>query len=229
VRLYLIRHGQAGSRDNYDMLSETGAEQARRLGEHLRAAGVTFQAAFAGAMRRQQETARVALGQIPGAPELTIDPRWNEFNLEGLWRSLAPRLLESGGDFAREYEAHAARTDLDRVMTPCDIELIRAWVRNHHACEDVEPWPDFRARVEAARGELARFGPGETVAVFTSATPTAVWCGSALEVDERRIFRIAGVLYNSSYSTLRLSGEELTLFSLNNVPHLGEARLRTFR
>jgi broad specificity phosphatase PhoE len=151
VRLYLIRHGQAGSRDNYDMLSETGVEQARRLGEHLRAAGVTFQAAFAGAMRRQQETARVALGQIPGAPELTIDPRWNEFNLEGLWRSLAPRLLESDGDFARQYEAHAARTDLDRVMTPCDIELIRAWVRNHHACEDVEPWPDFRARVEAAR------------------------------------------------------------------------------
>ena len=67
------------------------------------------------------------------------------------------------------------------------------------------------------------------MAVFTSATPTAVWCGSALEVDERRIFRIAGVLYNTSFSTLRLRDEELTLFSLNNTPHLREAWLRTFR
>jgi len=85
------------------------------------------------------------------------------------------------------------------------------------------------ARVEAPRPELGRFGPGESVAVFTSATPTAVWCGSALEVDERRIFRIAGVLYNTSFSTVRLRDDELTLFSLNNIPHLADAALRTFR
>jgi broad specificity phosphatase PhoE len=229
VRIYLIRHGQAGPRENYDVLSETGVEQARRLGEHLRAAGVTFQAALAGAMRRQQETARLALGELPGAPELSIDPRWNEFSLEELWKSLAPRLIESDAEFARQYEAHAANPDVDRVMTSCDVELIRAWVRNHHACDGVEPWPEFRARVEAARADLARFGRGETVAVFTSATPTAVCCGSALEVDEQRIFRIAGVLYNSSYSTLRLRDDELTLFSLNNIPHLPEPGLRTFR
>jgi broad specificity phosphatase PhoE len=229
VRIYLIRHGQAGSRENYDMLSETGVEQARRLGLHLRETGVTFQAALAGGMRRQQETARLVLGELRNAPELSIDARWNEFSLESLWKSLAPRLIESDAEFARHYEAHAANPDLDRVMTSCDIELIRAWVRNGHPCEDIEPWPEFRSRVEAARAELGRFGPGQTVAVFTSATPTAVCCGSALEVDERRIFRIAGVLYNSSYSTLRLSGGEMTLFSLNNVPHLPEADLRTFR
>ena len=31
--IYLIRHAQAGSRDNYDVLSELGHEQARLLGE----------------------------------------------------------------------------------------------------------------------------------------------------------------------------------------------------
>src|SRR5438128_5480803 len=102
-------------------------------------------------------------------------------------------------------------------------------MRNHHACDGVEPWTEFRSRVEAPRDELAAFGPGESVAVFTSATPTAVWCGSALQVDDRGIFRIAGVLYNSSFSTLRLRGEELTLSSMNNTPHLEDPSLRTFR
>jgi len=114
-------------------------------------------------------------------------------------------------------------------MTSCDVELIRAWMRNRHPCEGVEPWTEFRGRVEAPRAELSRYGPGESVAVFTSATPTAVWCGLALDVDEPRIFRIAGVLYNASFSTLRLRGDDLTLFSMNNTPHLPDAALRTFR
>ncbi len=131
---------------------------------------------------------------------------------------------------ARDYEAlHSPNPNLDRVMTTCDVQLIRAWIANHPGCDGVEPWSEFRARVEEPRAEISAFGPGETIAVFTSATPTAVWCGSALGVDERRIFRIAGVLHNTSFSTLRLRDGELTLFTLNNSPHLRDAALRTFR
>ncbi len=209
MQLYLIRHGQAGARDNYDLLSSLGQRQARLLGEYFRSAGVSFRAA---------------------APEIRTDARWNEFSLEGLWKTLAPQLLAENEQFARDYHTlHAPHPNIDRVMTSCDVELIRAWIRNHHPCEGVEPWTEFRGRVEASRSDLAGYGPGESVAVFTSATPTAVWCGSALEVDERRIFRIAGVLGNTSFSTLRLRDGELTLFSLNNTPHLREAALRTFR
>ena len=223
MQLYLIRHGQAGARDNYDLLSSLGQRQARLLGEYLRSA-------YAGSMRRQRETAEIVLAKMTHAPEIRTDARWNEFSLEGLWKTLAPQLLAENEQFARDYHTlHAPHPNIDRVMTSCDVELIRAWIRNHHPCEGVEPWTEFRGRVEASRSDLAGYGPGESVAVFTSATPTAVWCGSALEVDERRIFRIAGVLGNTSFSTLRLRDGELTLFSLNNTPHLREAALRTFR
>jgi len=230
VQLYLIRHGQAGSRDNYDLLSELGRRQARLLGAYFRSAGVSFRAAYAGSMRRQQETAEIVLGELPEKPEIRTDARWNEFSLEGLWKTLAPRLMRENEQFARDYESlHAANPHIDRVMTPCDVELIRAWVRNHHPCEGVEPWTAFRQRVEAPRPDLTSYRSGESVAVFTSATPTAVWCGSALEVEDRRIFRIAAVLCNTSFSTLRLREDELTLFSFNNLPHLQEPSLRTFR
>lgn len=230
MQLYLIRHGQAGSRDDYDRLSDLGKRQAQLLGEYFRSAGVSFCAAYAGGMRRQRETAEIVLGELQDGPETGTDARWNEFSLEGLWKTLAPRLIAENEQFARDYHAsHAPNPNIDRVMTSCDVELIRAWMRNHHPCDGVEPWTEFRSRVEAPRPDLAAYGPGESVAVFTSATPTAVWCGSALEVDERKIFRIAGVLGNTSYSTLRLRDGELTLFSLNNVPHLREAALRTYR
>ncbi len=60
--LYLIRHGQAGTRENYDSLSELGRRQARLLGEHLR--GIEFAAAYSGSLARQRATAAEAL---PGA------------------------------------------------------------------------------------------------------------------------------------------------------------------
>ena len=230
MQIYLIRHGQAGSREYYDLLSETGKTQARLLGSYLRAAGIRFQAAYAGSMRRQQETATLVLGEMHDGPPLRIDPRWNEFSLESLWQKLGPRMIEGTPEFARNYELlHAANPHIDRVMTVCDVELIRAWIANHFECEEVETWPGFRQRVEAPRPDLAQYGAGESIAVFTSATPTAIWCGGALGVEERKIFHIAGVLYNSSFSTIRLRDGETTLFSLNNTPHLRDASLRTFR
>ena len=40
---------------------------------------------------------------------------------------------------------------------------------------------------------------------------------------------MAGVLMNASFSTLRVRGREVRLFSFNNSPHLDDPELRTFR
>jgi len=228
--LYLIRHGQAGSRDHYDQLSETGQRQAVLLGRHFRASGVRFDAAYSGSLERQRQTAALVLEALPGAPEVRVDPRWNEFDLDSLWKKLAPRLIATDEEFARNYERlHRNNPGIDRVMTVCDIELIRTWTRETHPCNGLESWSEFRRRVEAPLAGLAGHGPDEVIAVFTSATPLAVWSGMALGLDVRGIFRILGVLMNSNYSTFRLRGQELSLLSLNNTPHLTDPALRTLR
>src|SRR5438874_10263663 len=84
MQLYLIRHGQAGSRDNYDQLSEIGRKQSVLLGEYFRSAGIRFQAAYSGGMQRQRTTAELVLAGLESPPPLQVDPRWNEFSLEGL-------------------------------------------------------------------------------------------------------------------------------------------------
>jgi broad specificity phosphatase PhoE len=56
-RLYLVRHGQAGTRKAYDSLSELGRRQARLLGEYFVSEKIHFTGAYCGALVRQEETA----------------------------------------------------------------------------------------------------------------------------------------------------------------------------
>ena len=60
-RVYLIRHGQAGTRACYDALSDLGKQQARLAGEYFVRSGVRFSQAYSGGLTRQKETATEVL------------------------------------------------------------------------------------------------------------------------------------------------------------------------
>jgi broad specificity phosphatase PhoE len=228
--LYLIRHGQAGSRDDYDLLSGLGKQQATALGRYLRGLNVRFDAAYSGDLVRQRETSRHVLGELDTAPDVSIDPRWNEFDLAGLWKGIAPRLLEESETFQRNYELfHRDNAAAERVITTCDVELIQAWMKNHYACDGLEPWTDFRKRVLEPVRDLSLHPDNSTVAVFTSATPIGIWAAESLGLEEQRTFRVVAVLLNSSYSRFALKGQQFTLLSLNNTGHLPEPHLNTYR
>ncbi len=62
--LYLVRHGQAGTREHYDSLSDLGQTQARLLGQHFAEQGIKFDAVYSGSLARQRATAEHTL---PGA------------------------------------------------------------------------------------------------------------------------------------------------------------------
>ncbi len=236
-RLYLMRHGQAGPRYDYDALSDLGRTQSRLLGEYLAAQNVVFTAVYSGALERQQETACAVCDAYRKAgraiPEITIDPRWNEFDLGGVYQELAPLLAAEDPEFAQEY-AQILRAMLDekaavhRRPAGCDIAVVRAWIEGRHP-HSAEAWPAFRERVRGCIETFDQGRPGEVFAVFTSATPVAVWVSMALGLQNEKVFRLAGVAYNSGITTLRIHQRELTLFSFNTVPHLADPSLRTFR
>jgi broad specificity phosphatase PhoE len=234
--LYLIRHGQAGTRRNYDTLSALGCRQADLLGEYLVAQGVRFAAIYAGALKRQQQTAeRVRQAYVRAGievPEIVTEPCWNEFDLDQVYRDLAPALSAADAQFRSQYQEmrRQARDDnspIHRTWSPCDTAVVRAWIEGRYPCGG-ESWTDFQARVVRSLDALGAHSSGESVAVFTSATPISVWIGTALGMTNGRVMRLAGVMYNSAVSTLRLRERDLTLFSFNSVAHL-VPELRTFR
>jgi broad specificity phosphatase PhoE len=239
--VYLVRHGQAGTRDAYDSLSELGKQQARLLGEHFVAQGIRFASAFVGTLSRQHETAEAVSAAYSDAgvcfPAVSVDPGWNEFDLARVYREIAPRLSAEDAEFHREYQemldqvrtsagAHGAR--IHRKWLPCDTKVVEAWVRSRYPYTG-ETWDQFRERVAACRLKMPDTGRRENIIVFTSATPVAIYAGLSLDISDERVMRLAGVLYNASYTVLRLREEQLRLFTFNAVPRFAAPGLRTHR
>jgi broad specificity phosphatase PhoE len=239
--IYLVRHGQAGTRDSYDSLSELGRRQSRLLGEHLVAQGMRFTSAYVGTMSRQQQTAAEVRAAYVNAgvsfPEVVIESGWDEFDLNQVYREIAPRLCEEDSEFRSDYEAmrsevkasagaHDAK--VHRRWRPCDTKVVEAWIGGRYPYGG-ETWERFCKRVAACRLKLGETQRDANILVFTSATPTAIWTGLALDISGDQVRRLAAVLRNASYTILHLRGEALRLFSFNEVPHLLLSELRTQR
>jgi len=240
-RVFLVRHGQAGTRKAYDSLSELGRRQARLLGQYFAGEGIQFTAAYSGALVRQGETAaevRDAYGEAGLLfPEIAREPGWNEFDLNDVYRALAPQLCADDAEFEREYrelvtQARAAaghpEASVNRRWLPCDIKIVQAWMRGRHAY-DGESWQAFRERVLGCMSTLEAADREANIVVFTSATPIGIWTALSLEIHDERAMRLAGVLHNTSCTVLRLHDSELRLHSFNGIPHLCEPGLRSYR
>ncbi len=239
--IYLVRHGQAGTREAYDSLSELGKRQSHLLGEHFVSQGIHFGSVYAGALLRQRQTAEQIGAAYAQAgvrfPAISVDPGWDEFDLGRVYSEIAPRLCDDDAEFRREYEdmreqvrrsegAHGAR--IHRKWLPCDTKVVEAWLAGRYPYGG-ESWKQFHARVAAWRPKMNDSPQRENILVVTSATPVAIWTGLSLEIFDGRIMRLAGAVYNASYTVLRLRQEQLRLFTFNAVPHLAGDGLRTHR
>ncbi len=240
--VYFVRHGQAGTREAYDTLSGLGRRQARLLGEHFVAQRVEFAAAYVGALARQRQTAEEVAGAYADAglpfPELTLDRGWDEFDFHRIYEEIAPLLCADDAEFKQEFEevreqlrasAGAHDAEVHRRWRPSDTKVVEAWVGGRYPYAG-ETWEQFVSRVAACRLPDAEARPRGNVAVFTSATPTAIWTARALGVSDGQVRRLAGVLENTSYTVLQLRADgPPLLLAFNAVPHLDAPELRTRR
>ena len=225
--VYLIRHAQAGSRDNYDVLSDAGREQARLLGENFAAHGIQLESIYSGTMRRQRETAEIARDEISlaggTAPDVISDERWDEFSLISVYRAIAKRMMKDDNAFARDIEEMQQAIARDPHTTGGAVG------RCDHGDYEGESWVSFRSRIDRCSSELCSNHDSEKgIAIFTSATPIAITAGAALGLTDEKLLSILGVIYNTSISVFRARGGSLRLFTFNSTPHL-DVLQRTFR
>ncbi len=236
--VHLIRHGQAGQRDDYDRLSETGRHQAALLGEHLVREGVRFDLAVIGGLRRQRETAEIVLEKLTAAGlapgEIRHDPLWNEFDLDEVFAGIVPQISAEDDEFRVAMEAIERRMRegdlrIHRQWTETDSRVVDAWIEGRYTF-DGESWAEFNRRVLSAAEELRRNGNGRRIAVFTSAAPISILIASIFgSSNPAHILGLAGASINSNVSILAWRGSETYLGGYNGVAHLSDPALRTFR
>jgi broad specificity phosphatase PhoE len=226
-RVYLVRHGQAGLRHNYDQLSGVGVAQSHLLRDWFGREGISLDAIVSGSLTRQVDTARHAAGE----PE--IQPQLAEFDLDMVYRSIAPVLCERDPEFRAEYEAMVASMKSDdapvhRQWNGCDVKVFRAW-QTGALPVDGESWQDFKRRILSTLDHIREADSYRHVAIFTSATPIGLLLAEILGAPEDRAMRLAGACYNSSVTTLRVRDGDVSLISFNSVAHIDDPALRTFR
>ncbi|MBK4996597.1 histidine phosphatase family protein [Pseudomonas sp. S37] len=221
--LYLIRHGQASfGADDYDVLSPVGVRQSQALGEHLAQLGVRLDRCVAGDLRRQQDTARLALQALQASgsavPAVETDKAFNEFDADGVIRALLPGLLPQEPDALQVLRNPAQhRSEFQRLFAL----MVQRWHDGEHADDGLETWQAFTARVHGGlQRVLDAAGSGDNVAIFTSGGTIAALLHLVTRITPGQAFALNWQIINTSLSQLKFRGRDVALASFNSQAHV---------
>jgi broad specificity phosphatase PhoE len=236
--LTLVRHGQASYlADNYDKLSPLGERQAHRLGEYWVRTDVTFDQVYYGPAERQIRTGEFVAAAFRAAgvawPEPVPLPEAEEYTGIEVMRTFLPSLMETHEDI-RELEAQfraagdhgAASRIYDRLFQ----RITRMWVAGELDSPEVESWQKFCDRVAAGINKIrATAASNNRIALFTSGGVIAATGRAALDLTPEKTLELSWSSRNASFSEFLFSGERFSFSSFNNVPHLEDPALITYR
>jgi broad specificity phosphatase PhoE len=209
----LVRHGQAsfGAAD-YDLLSDVGRRQAEIVAASLAERGYNPSRLVSGTLRRQLETAEAFA--VPGAPELEVEPRWNEYN--------ADDVLTHHSDSALRLEAdRAGETMTNRGFQAALEPALAEWVAHAERSPTGQTWPQFSGAGSDALSELtAGLDSGETAIVVTSGGAIAAVVGTLLGAPAETFAALNRTLVNSSVTKLAIGSTGTNVISFNDHSHL---------
>ncbi|MGH3347977.1 MAG: histidine phosphatase family protein, partial [Nocardioides sp.] len=207
-QILVVRHGQASfGADDYDVLSDTGEEQARVVGRTQ--AGLAPDLVVHGSLVRQRRTAEIAAEAAGWGAPLKEDRRWNE--LESLAQFAAVSGSPEGLDteeFQRWYDAAMAR-----------------WTGGEHDADYAESFLGFGGRCNAALADVAAAG---TVVAFTSGGPIAAIVAELLAGGAPTYGRLLPGIVNAGITRVIFGRPGQTLLTFNEHQHLAP-ELVTYR
>jgi broad specificity phosphatase PhoE len=209
--VYLIRHGQAsfGAAD-YDVLSASGVQQSKVLGEELGRRGVRVDQVWSGTLSRQRATAAACLPVAGIDLPCQEDPRWNEYDLDALLDRYLPELEIDPATAAaspREFQKL-----LERAMI--------AWSAGGESVGIVGTWTDFCSAPCLALAEVfASLGRGGSALVFTSGGVISAICASLLGLAPEGFLAVNRTMVNASLTKVVQGPLGTSLVSLNEHAH----------
>lgn len=242
VELILIRHGQADSSgDNYDQLTPTGHEQARRVGAWLAANGYGFDRLLHGGLNRQRQTLEGISAELAknsaNLPAMEIHSSFAEFDLR-VWGIVAASMRHGHPEFTELFKQwnharHANAANKGDIFKQLTGHILKAWVAAGDNFTEAESFPAFQKRVLAAMEIHSDKNPTENhgslvagefhsskVLAVTSGGPISLLVGQALGLDLARTLGLMRRIANTSIHHLIYENNQWRVAGFNMVPHL---------
>ena len=227
--LYIVRHGQASFlQDNYDLLSPTGIEQSRLLGQYWIDNQIEIDEVYSGSLIRQKQTEE-ALGESfrkvgQTWPECQILPGLNEYGGDDFMQELGPELIEKHKHVRRlSEEFEEAKSDRDKYRSFHRLleAIMRYYIAGEYESSGFETGREFHDRVTAAFAEIrSRDGRGRQVAVITSGGPVGVAVQTALQAPEQQAGELNWRVHNASVTSFTFRPDRISLDHFNAIAHL---------
>lgn len=236
--LYLVRHAQASfMAEDYDVLSELGHEQARKLGQRWADLDMRLDAVYCGPRRRQRHTAEIVGEALADAglpwPELVVLDDLDEYHAEAMLRRFVPELAaqdELIHDLVESFGTADGRRERARQFEKLFQTVMRRWAENAFSAPDVESFGAFQSRTERVMTTLTEAsGNGRQVAAFSSGGCIGTAVGSLLGTTGPTMLELGWTLNNCGICELLFSRARRSLSRYNDIAHLTDPSLWTYR
>ncbi len=215
--IYLIRHGQASfGKSDYDSLSELGEEQSRLLGQQILKRKISFDRVLHGSMKRHQQTAQLALAELPHSLSFEVDQRWNEFDHQRILTALHPQFASQ--DTLKAFMK--SKADPAKAFHKEFEKAMQRWMSGLYDQDYEETWLQFRSRCQSAALDLLRrVTPAENVLIFTSGGPIVTLMQTVLGFQDSMVVQLNGAVVNASMTRLPFKDEQLFVAFFNDYAH----------
>jgi broad specificity phosphatase PhoE len=213
-RVHLVRHGQAslGSED-YDRLSERGAQQCRALGEFWHARSHRFGAVMRGSLKRHRQSLEAVSSALPNLPEATVWPTLDEYDSEALIASVTT------ASAVGVHDEESVRRHFRWLR-----EALVAWIAGRTNPEGMPSFAEFSAGVSEALRHAHTVARDADVLVISSGGPISTALMQVLGAPPERLIALNMRMRNSAISTLVSTASGFELEGYNALPHLDGAR-----
>ncbi len=211
--LYLVRHGQAsfGAAD-YDNLSDLGQQQSLELGRYFKAKNLSFDAAYAGTLRRHAQTyAGIAQGMALNQAVL-LRPGLNEYDSDAVVQAIHPEPL------SRERSPENYRKHF-RLLR----DGLAAWMGGTASPQGMPSYPDFVKGITAVLDEVrTEFGGKEDarILICSSGGPISTAVGHILSTSAPTTIELNLRIRNTSVTEFAFTPKRHMLVTYNTLPHL---------
>jgi broad specificity phosphatase PhoE len=211
--LYLVRHGQASfGAEDYDNLSDLGHQQAEQLGRYFQSKNLSFDAAYAGTLRRHAQTyAGIAQGMASNQDALQR-PGLNEYDSDAVVAAIHPAPL-SREKSPENYRKHF------RLLR----DGLAAWMEGSAQPTGMPSYPDFVSGITDVLDEVrTQFGGRDDarILIVSSGGPISTAVGHILGTPAPVTIELNLRIRNTSVTEFAFTPKRHMLVTYNTLPHL---------